>query len=127
MPGPLFERLFQWPVHGLVLEVFYLGGFVLAVFSVARLVSEKRASANTFVWLLGIVLIPWVCVPLYLMFGGRELCQLARRKTRIMPILPPAASSPSAYSSHPVARTVAAAGAYPVWRQIPSPASDGRS
>ena len=71
MPVPLFERFYKWPAHGLVLEVFYLGVFVLAVFLVARLVSEKRAPANTFAWLLGIVPIPWLGVPLYPLFGGR--------------------------------------------------------
>lgn len=79
-----------------------------------RPLGERKASpANTFARLLGIVLIPCVGVPLYLMFGGRKLRQIARRKSRILPILPTTASSPSAYSSHPVARTVVAAGAYP--------------
>ncbi|HEY9248468.1 MAG TPA: PLDc N-terminal domain-containing protein, partial [Rariglobus sp.] len=49
-----------------------VGGFLLAVFAIARLVSEKRPPSNTVAWLLGIVLIPYVGVPLFLLFGGRK-------------------------------------------------------
>jgi len=113
MLGPLLERFDHWHAHGLLAEIFSLGGFILAVFLVARLMSEKRAPANTFAWLLVIVLIPWIGVPLYLMLGGRKLRQLARRKSRILPTLPDYTAGPSASANRPVAHTVTAAGAYP--------------
>jgi len=65
-----------------------IAGFVLAIFLVARLMSEKRAPANTFAWLLIIVLVPWVGVPLYLLLGGRKLRRLAERKSQLRPTLP---------------------------------------
>ena len=65
--------------NGLVPTLFSIAGFTLALFLVARLMSEKRAPANTFAWLLIIVLVPWVGVPLYLLLGGRKLRRLAER------------------------------------------------
>jgi cardiolipin synthase len=78
----------QFLANGLVALLFSLAGFLLALFLVARLMSEKRAPANTFAWLLIIVLVPWVGVPLYLLLGGRKLRRLAQRKSRVRPILP---------------------------------------
>jgi len=59
-----------------------VGGFLLAIFLVARFMSEKKQPGNTLAWLLGIVLIPYVGVPLYLLFGGRKLQRLVARKSR---------------------------------------------
>ena len=61
-------------------------GFLLAVFLIARLMSEKRQPGNTVAWMLGIVLVPYVGVPLYLLFGGRKLRRLAARKSRLAPV-----------------------------------------
>lgn len=60
-----------------------MGGFVLAVFTIAKLMSEKRQPGNTIAWLLGITLVPYVEVPLYLLFGGRKIQQLVARKGRV--------------------------------------------
>ncbi|HTO03891.1 MAG TPA: phospholipase D-like domain-containing protein, partial [Opitutus sp.] len=76
-----------------------------------RLMSEKRAPANTFAWLLVIVLLPYVGVPLFLLFGGRKLRKLAERKSRLLPKLPAGAISPSVFAGSPVAHTVMASGA----------------
>jgi cardiolipin synthase A/B len=65
--------------NGLLAQVFAIAGFLLALFMVARLMSQKRAPANTFAWLLIIVLVPWVGVPLYLLLGGRKLKRLAEK------------------------------------------------
>lgn len=78
-----------------------VGGFLLAVFLIARLMSEKRQPGNTMAWLLVIVLIPYVGVPLYLLFGGRKLRRLVARKSRLAPVPSDAA----------VVTTAAAAGA----------------
>ena len=61
-------------------------GFLLAVFLIARLMSEKRQPGNTMAWLLVIVLIPYIGVPLYLIFGGRKLKRLVARKSRLAPV-----------------------------------------
>jgi len=80
----LLRNLIDHPVLPHLLTV---GGFLLAFFLVARLLAEKRQPSNTFAWLLGIILIPYVGVPLYLIFGGRKLKRLIAHKTRIAPTL----------------------------------------
>jgi len=104
----LFERLVA---DGILLHVFSIGGFLLAFFLVARLMSEKRAPANTFAWLLGIVLLPWAGVPLYLLLGGRKLRRLTERKSRLLPTLPATVTSPAAFVHAPIAHTIVSAGA----------------
>ena len=61
-------------------------GFLLAVFLIARLMSEKRQPGNTLAWLLGIVLVPYVGVPLYLLLGGRKLKRMVARKSLLAPV-----------------------------------------
>lgn len=106
----LFERIVA---DGLLLHVFSLVGFILAFFLVARLMSEKRAPANTFAWLLGILLLPWAGVPLYLVFGGRKLRRLVDRKSQLLPTLPAAVARPAEFAGAPVAHTIVSAGAPP--------------
>src|SRR5688572_1670413 len=101
----------QFLDRGLLPVVFSIAGFLLAFFLVARLMSEKRAPANTFAWLLIIVLLPYVGVPLYLLFGGRKLRRIQERKSRVLPALPPHLASPSIFATRPVAHTVMASGA----------------
>ena len=106
----LLERFVS---DGLLLQLFSLPGFVLALLLVARLMSEKRAPANTFAWLLGIVLLPWISVPFYLLFGGRKLRRLVRRKSCVLPVLPGAVAHPAKSASAPIAQTIVSAGAAP--------------
>jgi len=106
----LLERIRD---QGLPPVLFTIAGFLLAFFLVARLMSEKRAPANTFAWLLIIVLLPYVGVPLFLLIGGRKLRRLAERKSRLLPTLPAQASQPPAYADTPVAQTASASGATP--------------
>jgi cardiolipin synthase len=73
--------------HPVLPHLLTIGGFLLAFFLVARLLAEKRQPSNTFAWLLVIVLVPYVGVPLYLLFGGRKLQRLIARKSRIAPVL----------------------------------------
>jgi cardiolipin synthase A/B len=113
MPDVLRDLLERFLAHGLWWDLYMVAGFLLAFFLVARLMSEKRAPANTFAWLLVIVLVPYLGVPLYLFFGGRKLRRLAQRKSRLLPTLPTHAVSPSAFASSPVAHTVMASGAAP--------------
>ncbi|OUW16355.1 MAG: hypothetical protein CBD18_07030 [Opitutales bacterium TMED158] len=63
-----------WPHLGTVL------GFSLALVLIARLMREKRRPSATVAWMLGIILIPYVGVPLYLIFGGRKVTKLTQRK-----------------------------------------------
>ena len=99
--------------NSLVATLFSIAGFALALFLIARLMSEKRAPANTFAWLLIIVLVPWVGVPLYLLLGGRKLRRLAERKSRLRPTLPHGTSSPFPQTDSPITQTIVSAGGTP--------------
>ncbi|MCF3649613.1 phospholipase D-like domain-containing protein [Synoicihabitans lomoniglobus] len=88
-----------------------VGGFVLAVFAIARLISEKKQPGNTIAWLLGIVLIPYVGVPLYLLLGGRKIQQLVSRKRRVSLHLMGAPPASAATRLLPAARAIVANGA----------------
>jgi cardiolipin synthase A/B len=103
----------QLVASGLLAQLFSIAGFILALFLVARLMSEKRAPANTFAWLLIIVLVPWVGVPLYLLLGGRKLRRLAERKSRLRPTLPAAPPSPHPIGRSPIVHTIVSAGGTP--------------
>ena len=97
---------------GLVAHLATVAGFLLAFFLVARLMSERRAPANTFAWLLVIVFIPWLGVPLYLVLGGRKLRRLAKDKVAILPVIPAMCAVETRSVCVPVAKTVGAAGGY---------------
>jgi cardiolipin synthase len=98
---------------GVLAHVSTVAGFLLAFFLVARLMSEKRAPANTFAWLLVIVFIPWLGVPLYLVLGGRKLRRLAKGKQALLGGLPDICPRAAVESLGPVAKTVAGAGGFP--------------
>src|SRR3954464_2361 len=99
--------------QGLWPEVLGIAGFILAFFLVARLMSEKRAPANTFAWLLIIILVPWVGVPLYLLLGGRKLRRLAERKSRLRPPPPHGNGRPFPASESATIHTIVSAGGSP--------------
>lgn len=95
----------------LVPHLFTVGGFLLAVFAIARLVGEKRPPSNTVAWLLVIVLIPYLGVPLFLLFGGRKLRNLAKHKRPVVLHLPGIPAVPPSVSCLPTAHTLTATGA----------------
>jgi cardiolipin synthase len=105
------DMLSDFVARGLLSDLISLGGFLLALLLVARLMSQKKAPANTFAWLLIIVLLPYVGVPLYLIFGGRKLRQLAARKAPLTPHLPHPAATPAAFAAMPVAHAIISNGA----------------
>ena len=83
-------------ILGVLPHLLTVIGFLLAVFAIARLMSERKQPGNTFAWLLAIVFVPYVSVPLFLIFGGRKIRKLAARKARLCPIVPGAPPSPAA-------------------------------
>ena len=98
---------------GYLAHVLTIAGFLLAVFLIARLMSEKKAPANTFAWLLGILFVPWLGVPLFLLFGGRKLRRMVARKSHLQPTLPHSLAGPVAVTDGPIAHTVVSAGGTP--------------
>jgi cardiolipin synthase A/B len=97
--------------NSLMSHLFTVGGFLLAVFAIARLVSEKRPPSNTVAWLLVIVLIPYVGVPLFLLFGGRKLRRLAQRKQPVVLRLPGVPAVDPATAALPTVHTLTSTGA----------------
>jgi cardiolipin synthase len=92
-------------------HLFTVGGMLLALFALARLVGERRQPGNTLAWIMGIVLIPYVGVPLYLLLGGRKIRRLAARKRRIrLPAFAGTRASAATLAS-PVAQSIATNGA----------------
>ncbi|MGE5184221.1 MAG: phospholipase D-like domain-containing protein [Acidobacteriota bacterium] len=57
----------------LISHLLSIVGFAMAIVLFAVVLVQRRAPGTTFAWLLAIVLIPYVGVPLYLIFGGRKL------------------------------------------------------
>ena len=79
---PLSENLksaFYW----IMPEILASLGFLMALVFVAHLLQQKRSTASTISWLLVVLLLPYVGVPLYLMFGGRKMSRMAGRKERM--------------------------------------------
>jgi cardiolipin synthase len=92
-------------------QVYTIGGLLLGLFALARLLSERRQPANTLAWLFAILLLPWVAVPLFLLFGGRKIRRLATRKRRLRLPAPPADRPGAATLAHPVTQTIRTNGA----------------
>lgn len=88
-----------------------VGGVLLALFAIARLVGERRQPGNTLAWLMGIILVPYVGVPLYLLIGGRKIRRLARRKRRIRLPVPIGCRAAESTLTHPVAQAICTNGA----------------
>ncbi len=59
--------------HLLLSHLLSWVGFAMALLLMASVLVQRRAPGTTFAWLLAIVLIPYIGVPLYLVFGGRKL------------------------------------------------------
>jgi cardiolipin synthase len=66
--------------HLVATHLLSIVGFAMAVLLIANIVREQRTPGSTFAWLLAITLVPYVGVPLYLIFGGRKLKRQASRK-----------------------------------------------
>jgi cardiolipin synthase len=58
-------------------------GFLLALVLLAGLLRQRRSPSSTIAWFLVILLLPYVGVPLFIMFGGRKIRRLAGRKQPI--------------------------------------------
>jgi cardiolipin synthase A/B len=78
------HRSYYWITSELLTHL----GFLLALVFLASLLKQKRSPSSTMAWLLIILLLPYVGVPLYVIFGGRKMNPMARRKRSIYDPLP---------------------------------------
>ena len=107
-----YDALIAHPfINGVLPHLLTVVGFLLALFAIARLMSERKQPGNTFAWLLAIAFIPYVSVPLFLMFGGRKVRKLAARKAPLRPVIP--GSSPGPFADTFAARVLTLNGASP--------------
>jgi len=63
----------QWILGLLFTNVFAIIGFVLALVIIVRIFREQRRPSSILAWSFFIILIPYLGVPLYVIFGGRKL------------------------------------------------------
>jgi cardiolipin synthase len=74
-----YESNFFWLSSQLLTSL----GFILGLILVAHLLKSRRSTSSTIAWLLIVVLVPYLGVPLYLMFGGRKMRQRAGMKEQV--------------------------------------------
>jgi len=65
----------------LVSHVLSIVGLAMGAVLIANVLVQRRTPQSTLAWLLAIVLIPYIGVPLYIVFGGRKLKRKAALKT----------------------------------------------
>ena len=58
-------------------------GFILALVLLSHILRERRSPTSTIAWLMAIIFIPYLGVPLYLIFGGRKMISKAETKPRL--------------------------------------------
>jgi cardiolipin synthase len=55
-------------------------GSLLSILAIAQMLRQRRSPSSTAAWLLAIIAVPYVGVPLFIMFGGRKLRLRAEAK-----------------------------------------------
>ncbi|MHC4962444.1 MAG: cardiolipin synthase [Planctomycetota bacterium] len=63
--------------------VFFIASFLLGIILIAHILLQKRPPSGTIAWLLIIFFLPYIGVPLYLVFGGRKMQRHINQKSRI--------------------------------------------
>jgi cardiolipin synthase len=58
-------------------------GFILALALLSHILRERRSPTSTLAWLMAIIFIPYLGVPLYLIFGGRKMISKAETKPKL--------------------------------------------
>jgi len=58
-----------------------LAGYLLAFITIPRIIRQQHSPGGALAWLLAVLAFPYLAAPLYLLFGGRKMERLARKKT----------------------------------------------
>ncbi|MEJ2655743.1 MAG: phospholipase D-like domain-containing protein [Desulfobacterales bacterium] len=64
-------------------------GFLLALVLLAHILKQRRSPTSTLAWLMAIIFVPYIGVPLYLIFGGRKMTHMTASK-QMLPVFSPA-------------------------------------
>jgi cardiolipin synthase A/B len=57
----------------IVSHLSMIAGVAMTLVLVPRIMRQRRTATSTTAWLMAILLIPWIGIPAYLVFGGRKL------------------------------------------------------
>ena len=57
----------------IVSHLSMIAGVAMTLVLVPRIMRQRRSATSTTAWLMAILLIPWLGIPAYLVFGGRKL------------------------------------------------------
>lgn len=71
----------RWALEHHVWSVFM---DLLVLWFAASVLRQRRPTGSAFAWLLAILLVPYLGIPLYLMFGGRKFHRKAKSKSTIL-------------------------------------------
>lgn len=71
----------QAEIWGAVFHALVILGDLLVVVAIAHMLRHQRSPTSTIAWLLGIIVIPFLGVPLYFLIGGRKAAKRARLKS----------------------------------------------
>ena len=71
---------FNW----LLLHILPSIGFILALALLSHILRGRRSPTSTLAWLMAIIFIPYLGVPLYLIFGGRKMISKAKKKPKLL-------------------------------------------
>ncbi len=71
-------------IHWFIINILPILGFILAFIFIINLINEKKPPSSTFAWLLAIIFIPYISVPLYIIFGGRKIKHMIKKKTNLI-------------------------------------------
>ena len=63
-------------------------GFILALVLLAHILKQGKSPASTLAWLMAIIFVPYIGVPLYLIFGGRKMTHMTASK-QMLPVSSP--------------------------------------
>ena len=64
-------------------DILPILGFLLALTLLVHQNREPRSPSSTVAWLLAILLVPYLGVPAYILFGGRKLKRMAKDKANL--------------------------------------------
>jgi cardiolipin synthase A/B len=71
--------------HWILLHILPILGFFLAVTLLVHQNRAQRSPSSALAWLLAILLVPYLGVPAYVLFGGRKIKRMVRNKAIVSP------------------------------------------
>jgi cardiolipin synthase A/B len=63
-------------------------GFILALVLLSHILKQRRSPTSTIAWLMAVIFIPYIGVPLYILFGGRKIARKMATKRMLAPSSP---------------------------------------